>query len=584
MQGQRSGAIAAHLGRAIDGITALSDPRRFATHRLSSCPGRLPILTDGPGLGSNHQIAAKERSHGSRTQQDPEEDRQDRERHDGDCVARRKRHRPAPPLSPGACAGGASSSEYAGTVEPADDCGRCERRSGDLRRHDSGPVTFGSRAGCRPADPDGPRHSRRVTGITDSRIARGQSDKQPDDAADHQPLTVEPFDCSRLHSFEPHTVDAHTDHQSHTDSDDANANAHDPHPGADANSDTHAHTDSNADDHNAAANDDDDTNTDHEASGDVNETFLMRRITRSWRAIGTTNSVTVTEPHTVVAATQIAQHYLDQLDQAVSRFNPASELTRVNVAATRGPVNIHVSTIFGDVLKSALSAAELTGGIVTPTIGRALQECGYDVDIAIVQTRASETPVAASLRPSPDWKMIQYRPSDGHLLIPQGYQLDFGATAKAAAADAIAAKLANSLPGGFLVNLGGDIAVDGVEPADGWPVAVDDHTGATLQVVAGHRNAFATSSTQKRSWIQGTSRMHHIIDPRTGRASDIAWSQVTCAAMSTIVANAASTASIVLGEHAPAWLTEMGIPARLERQSGPAVFTPGWPTMEAIAA
>ena len=38
------------------------------------------------------------------------------------------------------------------------------------------------------------------------------------------------------------------------------------------------------------------------------------------------------------------------------------------------------------------------------------------------------------------------------------------------------------------------------------------------------------------------------------------------------------------GEHAPAWLTEMGIPARLERQSGPAVFTPGWPTMEAIAA
>ena len=78
------------------------------------------------------------------------------------------------------------------------------------------------------------------------------------------------------------------------------------------------------------------------------------------------------------------------------------------------------------------------------------------------------------------------------LTVPSGSLLDLGATGKAFAADVIAARLAQQLPGGFLVNLGGDIAVSGELPGDGWEIGVEDHHGVTRQVVVSRGQAVAT--------------------------------------------------------------------------------------------
>jgi thiamine biosynthesis lipoprotein len=64
----------------------------------------------------------------------------------------------------------------------------------------------------------------------------------------------------------------------------------------------------------------------------------------------------------------------------------------------------------------------------------------------------------------------------------------------------------------------------------------------------------------------------------------VVWSQVSCAAASCLEANAASTASIVLGADAPAWLTAQMVPARLETVDGRVVTTPGWPAETSRAA
>jgi thiamine biosynthesis lipoprotein len=55
------------------------------------------------------------------------------------------------------------------------------------------------------------------------------------------------------------------------------------------------------------------------------------------------------------------------------------------------------------------------------------------------------------------------------------------------------------------------------------------------------------------------------------------WRTVTVAAATCVEANTASTASLVLGDEAPAWLTRLGLPARLVALDGAVTALCGWP-------
>lgn len=51
-----------------------------------------------------------------------------------------------------------------------------------------------------------------------------------------------------------------------------------------------------------------------------------------------------------------------------------------------------------------------------------------------------------------------------------------------------------------------------------------------------------------------------------------------------VQANAASTAAIVLGDDAPAWLEQRGVPALLQHRDGSLVRTSGWADARGVAA
>ena len=57
--------------------------------------------------------------------------------------------------------------------------------------------------------------------------------------------------------------------------------------------------------------------------------------------------------------------------------------------------------------------------------------------------------------------------------------------------------------------------------------------------------------------------MHHIIDPATGSPARSMWRTVSVAAATCTDANIATTAAFMRGERRPAWLEELGLPARL---------------------
>jgi thiamine biosynthesis lipoprotein len=295
----------------------------------------------------------------------------------------------------------------------------------------------------------------------------------------------------------------------------------------------------------------------------------------TFAAIGTTNTILATDPGVLDEAVTIARRHLSELDRAVSRFRPDSEVSLLAVRARRAPAEAFVSPTFAAYLEAALRVARLTGGLVDPTVGSALVAGGYDDDLDVVRARPDfhQTRVAGV----PHWHTVHLNPSARRVTVAAGTVIDLGATAKAHAADTIAHLLAEQLSGGFAVNLGGDVAVSGSHPPQGWSIGVEDAAGLTVQVVTSTGQAIATSSTQKRVWnVDGAAR-HHIVDPRTGHTAPAVWSQVSCAAATCLEANAASTAAVVLGEHAPAWLEANGIPARLDGTDGRVVTTTGWP-------
>ena len=86
---------------------------------------------------------------------------------------------------------------------------------------------------------------------------------------------------------------------------------------------------------------------------------------------------------------------------------------------------------------------------------------GYDRDFEEIQ-RAGQTGTAGHRADGTGWREVRL---DGrNLTMPEGVQLDLGATAKAWAADRSAARIARQAGGGVPVSLGGDIAVAGSAP------------------------------------------------------------------------------------------------------------------------
>jgi thiamine biosynthesis lipoprotein len=295
----------------------------------------------------------------------------------------------------------------------------------------------------------------------------------------------------------------------------------------------------------------------------------------SWSALGTSAVVLTTEAGDLAEASAVVQDELAAIDLACSRFREDSEIATVNGSPGRW---VEVSPLFMQALDTALGAAQATSGDVDPTVGRALRVAGYDRDFAELPALRTGR---ISFVPAPGWGLVQVDHERRAARVPRGVELDFGATAKALAADRAARACADVVGGGVLVNLGGDLAVAGPAPEGGWPVRVtEDHMGgfhAPGQTVSITSGGIATSSIAVRRWRNDGEELHHIIDPATGRPAATFWRMVSVAAVSCVAANIASTAAMVRGAGALGWLDSLRLPARLVAPDGMVARVGPWP-------
>jgi thiamine biosynthesis lipoprotein len=303
------------------------------------------------------------------------------------------------------------------------------------------------------------------------------------------------------------------------------------------------------------------------------------------RALGCATRVVVTRPAELSAAAAAVSGVLDAVDLACSRFRDDSELAAVNATPER---DVPISPLLAEAIRVSLRAARLTDGAVDPTLGTAVKAAGYDVDFDSVPEDGKAISPEPAPAPAAGWRRLRFDAERRTLRVPADLQIDLGATAKALAADLAAQAAATASGGGVLVIVGGDIAVCGRAPLGGWPVQIGEDSGEPMspeaEAIRIWDGGVATSSTTVRRWRRGGVELHHIIDPRTGLPAQGPWRTATVVAASCVDANTASTAAIVMGGRALAWLHAQGLPARLVSRRGAVRCLVGWPEPGRIPA
>ena len=307
----------------------------------------------------------------------------------------------------------------------------------------------------------------------------------------------------------------------------------------------------------------------------------------AWRALGTGVHL-LTDGLDAATARRSVERVLDEVDATYSRFRPDSELRRLAASPGRA---VSISPLLTQAMAAALRVARETDGAVDPTVGRAMRAIGYDDDFDRVGGRPG--PLRVRLRAVPGWQAVDLDERARTVRVPAGVELDLGSSGKALAAELAAAAAlgrrgrdeGTGRTGGVLVSLGGDIATAGRAPAGGWRILVAEDaetpTDSDGEVVAIAGGAIATSSTTVRRWRGADGRrLHHLVDPATGAPARSPWRTVSVVADRCVDANAAATATIVLGDAGRAWLERTGLPARLVGADGGVVRIGGWPEPE----
>jgi thiamine biosynthesis lipoprotein len=232
-------------------------------------------------------------------------------------------------------------------------------------------------------------------------------------------------------------------------------------------------------------------------------------------------------------------------EQAFSRFRDDSELCALNRQAGQWA---EVSALLWEMVVTAVSLAEQTGGLFDPTILNALETAGYTRSFAPgMQTSSSRW-----LEQPAGWQTIQFDWERQAVFLPEGARLDLGGVAKGYTAQQAVELLDASGP--CLVDAGGDVTAGAAPPEwPGWPVAVSTPRLGVAQPEADLFTlwladvSLATSGVDYRRWQQDGVWQHHLIDPRNGRSAQTDALSATVLAPQAATAEAWATAIMVAG-------------------------------------
>lgn len=238
-------------------------------------------------------------------------------------------------------------------------------------------------------------------------------------------------------------------------------------------------------------------------------------------------------------ATERAFGWFHRVEQCCNRFDETSEARRLVCSSG---VATKVSPILFELVQFALALAQETDGAFDPTVGRRMEQRGFNRDYRTGVAVSSGTDEADKVT----YRDVEIDAETRTITLRQPLVLDLGAVAKGLAIDMAARELEPFEH--FAVDAGGDLYLGGRnEHEEPWGVGIRHprEDGMLLDVLRVSNGAVCTSGDYERqSDRPGVG--HHIMDPRTGGSAERAIS-ATVLAPTAMLADGLATAAFVLG-------------------------------------
>lgn len=237
---------------------------------------------------------------------------------------------------------------------------------------------------------------------------------------------------------------------------------------------------------------------------------------------------------------------LERINGLMSTWDPASELSRFNTIQSTEPVELHADTL--TVIDASLRVSELTEGAYDVTLGALIDLWGFGADMSRVAV-----PEAEALATARDRVGYQKLHRQGPTISKQhpALRIDLSSLAKGFAVDQIGLLIEAAGIENYTAEIGGEVRTRG-DSADGraWHIGIEQPDGKADTGLAVHDAHMASSGSYRNYREVAGQRYSHIIDGRTGQPITHELVAVTVLHESTMLADAWTTALLVMGADA----------------------------------
>jgi thiamine biosynthesis lipoprotein len=230
--------------------------------------------------------------------------------------------------------------------------------------------------------------------------------------------------------------------------------------------------------------------------------------------MGTLVTITAVAKNEAVAQAAATAGFAEihRLEELLSTWIPASELSRVNTSAGVRPVSVSPETLA--VVQNALQVAEMTNGGFNIAIGPAV-----DAWNVIGSQRIPTESELDELRPFVNLQAVHADVRAQTIFLEKsGMRIDVGGIGKGYAADQAAEALRKAGAVAGVVALSGDIKTFGRLPDEKlFPIGIQHprQDGSVLVWIDLQDEAISTAGDYERFFERDGVRYHHILDPRT---------------------------------------------------------------------
>lgn len=217
---------------------------------------------------------------------------------------------------------------------------------------------------------------------------------------------------------------------------------------------------------------------------------------------------------TAQAAIEAVMQEMTRIDRTMSPYIETSELALINREATQHPVKISAEMMH--LLKTSIHYSEVSRGAFDITFA----SVGYLYDYRN-HIKPTDAQIASHLN-AIDYRSMKLDEKTGTVYFTKpGMRIDLGGIAKGYAVDRGAEILSTRGINNAIVTAGGDSRILGDRRGRPWIVGIKNPREENKSAVALPLTdtAISTSGDYERYFMDGDRRVHHIINPKTGKSA-----------------------------------------------------------------